>query len=61
MIHIPSYSFIDKNKEYLITILEKYSKENTRNNNNLSRVVNDTDNINRFTTIMIYNYNDLQL
>ena len=56
MIHIPSYSFIDKNKEYLITILEKYSKENTRNNNNLSRVVNDTDNINRFTTIMIYNY-----
>jgi len=45
MIHIPSYSFIDKNKENFITILENYSKENTRNNNILSRVVNDTDNI----------------
>jgi hypothetical protein len=45
MIHIPSYSFIEENKDNFITILDNYSKDNTRNNNDLSTIVTNTDNI----------------
>lgn len=39
IIHIPSYTFIEKNKEKFITILENYSKSN------LSKGITNTDNI----------------
>ena len=44
MIHIPSYSFIDENKDKFITILDNYSKDTTRKTN-LSTIVTNTDNI----------------
>lgn len=44
IIHIPSYTFIDENKDKFITILDNYSKDNTTNNN-LSKAGTNTDNI----------------